>query len=65
MSDRHLEIHIPNDRDKLYSVIKYPAGELQVRLTDAGLLAVVKAATLHYRGQPGSGYNNGLPKQEL
>lgn len=32
----HLEIHIPNDRDRLYHVIKLPAGEIQVRLTDEG-----------------------------
>lgn len=32
-----LTINIPGDRDKLYKVIKYPAGEIQVRLTEAGL----------------------------
>lgn len=34
-----LTINIPGDRDKLYKVIKYPAGEIQVRLTEAGILA--------------------------
>lgn len=32
-----LTINIPGDRDKLYKVIKYPAGEIQVRLTESGL----------------------------
>ena len=30
-------INIPNDRGKLYEVIHYPAGEIQVRLTQDGL----------------------------
>ena len=36
---KKLTIRIPQDRDKLYRVIHYPAGEIQVRLTPAGLKA--------------------------
>ena len=36
---RKLKIRIPQDRDVLYKVIKYPAGEIQTRLTEAGLAA--------------------------
>lgn len=32
-----IRFNIPNDRGKLYDVIKFPAGEIQVRLTEAGL----------------------------
>jgi ribose-phosphate pyrophosphokinase len=48
----HLDIRIPEDRDRLYTVIKYPAGEIQTRLTDAGLLAVVKANTYRIIANP-------------
>src|ERR1700733_6590562 len=48
----HLEIHIPGDRGRLYEVIKYPAGELQVRLTDAGILAAVKAQSYTIEANP-------------
>jgi ribose-phosphate pyrophosphokinase len=34
---KKLTVKIPQDRDKLYSVIRYPAGEVQVRLTLEGL----------------------------
>lgn len=34
--------HIPDDRGKLYEVIKYPAGEIQTRLTPAGIEKVTK-----------------------
>ncbi len=36
---KRLTINIPGDRDKLYQVIKYPAGEIQVRLTPEGIFA--------------------------
>ncbi len=36
---KRLTINIPGDRDKLYRVIKYPAGEIQVRLTEEGIAA--------------------------
>lgn len=36
---KRLTINIPGDRDKLYTVIRYPAGEIQVRLTEAGIVA--------------------------
>lgn len=34
---KQLTINIPGDRGKLYEVIHYPAGEIQVRLTENGL----------------------------
>jgi ribose-phosphate pyrophosphokinase len=34
---RTATFNIPDDRDKLYEVIKYPAGEIQVRLTAGGI----------------------------
>jgi len=34
---KRLKINIPDDRGKLYDVIRYPAGEIQVRLTTDGL----------------------------
>lgn len=39
MKTRTLTIHIPNDRGNLYELIRYPAGEIQVRLTEKGILA--------------------------
>ena len=36
---KRLTINIPGDRDKLYQVIKYPAGEIQTRLTAEGIFA--------------------------
>lgn len=36
---KKLTIKIPQDRDRLYSLIRYPAGEIQVRLTKEGLKA--------------------------
>lgn len=36
---KKLTIKIPQDRGHLYDVIRYPAGEIQVRLTEAGLKA--------------------------
>ncbi len=36
---KRLTINIPGDRDKLYKVIRYPAGEIQVRLTEEGIFA--------------------------
>lgn len=36
---KRLTINIPDDRGKLYEVIKYPAGEIQVRLTEDGIAA--------------------------
>jgi ribose-phosphate pyrophosphokinase len=36
---RSVTINIPDDRGKLYEVIKYPAGEIQVRLTSKGILS--------------------------
>lgn len=48
----HLDIRIPEDRGKLYTVITYPAGEIQTRLTDAGLLAVVKADSYRIIANP-------------
>lgn len=36
---KRLTINIPGDRDKLYQVIRYPAGEIQVRLTVEGIFA--------------------------
>lgn len=36
---KRLTINIPGDRDKLYQVIRYPAGEIQVRLTPEGISA--------------------------
>jgi hypothetical protein len=36
---KSVTFHIPDDRDNLYEVIKYPAGEIQVRLTPAGIAA--------------------------
>lgn len=34
---KRLTINIPEDRDKLYTVIRFPAGEIEVRLTGLGL----------------------------
>src|SRR6266567_4194199 len=40
--------HIPDDRGKLYEVIKYPAGEIQTRLTAAGIESLVKSGVCWY-----------------
>jgi len=32
-----VKFNIPEDRGKLYEVITYPAGEIQTRLTPAGI----------------------------
>jgi phosphoribosylpyrophosphate synthetase len=40
LSMKKLTLRIPQDRDVLYSVIHYPAGEIQVRLTAKGLASV-------------------------
>lgn len=48
----HLDIRIPEDRDWLYDIVKYPAGEIQTRLTDRGMLAVVKADTYRIVANP-------------
>jgi phosphoribosylpyrophosphate synthetase len=37
-----MKFNIPDDRGKLYEVIKYPAGEIQTRLTANGIAAVLK-----------------------
>jgi ribose-phosphate pyrophosphokinase len=36
---KSVTFNIPDDRGKLYEVIKYPAGEIQVRLTLTGIMA--------------------------
>lgn len=36
---RTFNINIPDDRGKFYEVVKYPAGEIQVRLTVEGIFA--------------------------
>jgi hypothetical protein len=33
---KRLTINIPQDRGVLYDLIRYPAGEIQVRLTESG-----------------------------
>lgn len=48
----HLDIRIPEDRGWLYDIVKYPAGEIQTRLTDRGLLAVVKADSYRIVANP-------------
>jgi ribose-phosphate pyrophosphokinase len=40
---KRLTINIPDDRGTLYQVIKYPAGEIQVRLTPLGIRNVIGA----------------------
>jgi len=40
--------HTPDDRGKLYEVIKYPAGEIQTRLTAAGIESLVKPGVSWY-----------------
>lgn len=40
---KRLTINIPDDRGNLYELIRYPAGEIQVRLTPAGVEAANKA----------------------
>jgi ribose-phosphate pyrophosphokinase len=40
---KRLTINIPDDRGWLYEIIKYPAGEIQVRLTASGLAAATRA----------------------
>lgn len=47
-----LIIRIPQDRGVLYDIVKYPAGEIQVRLTDAGLLAAVKSSAYEIVANP-------------
>ena len=49
---RKLKIRIPQDRDVLYKVIKYPAGEIQTRLTEAGLAAAKKADSYEIIANP-------------
>lgn len=40
---KRLTINIPEDRERLYTVIRYPAGEIQVRLTSEALKESVKS----------------------
>jgi hypothetical protein len=40
---RKLVISIPNDRDKLYRVIQFPTGGIQVWLTREGISACIGA----------------------
>jgi len=49
---KRLTINIPDDRDKLYQVIKYTAGEIQVRLTEEGISACTGKDTYVIQANP-------------
>lgn len=49
---RRLIVKIPQDRGRLYDLIRYPAGEIQVRLTRAGLESLKRKDELEVIANP-------------